>query len=273
MRWRLLIALVVGRRVHEQGLIFLTYLAQWLATSPGTPLAYQSAMGNAARNSLIGGLTLSAFACSAGPDADTGSEASGATSGERTVTLVYLGSSQFLRSCAGETLGCGRKVASVKDTTPYFSAPRSAAACDAFWTFRVNDRCVEAQHLEISDTHGFIEGNPGLFDALGLTHSDGVNCSGSGTKPGVTMERGRTCGTSAPPCTDAQCRGEPDVDARPGDCVDRTGWYCAVDPKKAIHCNGTATTHDESRFCPLGREACKSTGSLPTDSQGIPICQ
>lgn len=275
-------------------------------------------MGTPSRSLVICGLALSAFACSAEPDVETGSEASGATASGKVVTLIYLGSSQFLRSCAGDTLGCGRKVASVSDSTPYFSAPRSVAACDEFWTFRINDKCVEARHLEISDTHGFIEGNPGLFDALGLSHSDGVACAGSGTTPGVRMERGQTCGSTPPPCTDAQCKQahpgegficstsarmciegchedsdcpsgrcdktlrswkcvaekEPTVGAPHGDCVDRAaGWYCAVVPEKAIHCNGTSNTADRGRLCRIGQAPCTSKGLLPTDGDEVPVCQ
>jgi len=92
----------------------------------------------------------------------------------QSVRMVYLGSSAFLRQCAGNTLGCGRAVSSVSDSTPYFSAPRSwgRGACNQWYTFKANGRCVEAQRLEVSDRNNKIEGNPGVFRALGLSHSD-----------------------------------------------------------------------------------------------------
>jgi len=85
-------------------------------------------------------------------------------------TLVhYLGSSSFLRQCAGNTLGCGRAVSSVADSTPYFSAPRtwSRSTCNQWFTFKANGKCVEAQRLEVSDRRNFIEGNPAVFKGLG----------------------------------------------------------------------------------------------------------
>lgn len=128
-------------------------------------------------------------------------EAALSANGGRTM-LYYLGSSSFLRQCAGNTLGCGRAVSSVSDSTPYFSAPRtwSRSTCDDYYTFEANGRCVEAQRLEVSDTRNFIEGNPGLFRGLGLRSSDGRNCAGSGQAT-VTMKPGRHCGSSssAPP--------------------------------------------------------------------------
>jgi hypothetical protein len=108
-------------------------------------------------------------------------------------TLHYLGSSSFLQKCAGKTLGCGKAVSSVSDSTPYFSAPSSGYACNAWFTFKTaNGGCAEAQRLEVSDKHAFIEGSPGLFSALGLSHSDGSNCAGSG-QGSVTMTPGRHC--------------------------------------------------------------------------------
>jgi hypothetical protein len=163
------------------------------------------------RSSLVVS-SLAALAVACGAPVPEEEDGAGSTSGltNRTVTLHFLGSQQFLLRCAGNTLGCGRPVASVSNTTPYFSAPHGIGiACDEYWTFRVGGRCVEARRLEVSDSHGFIEGNPGLFDALGLPHTDG-NCSGTGTKPGVQMERGRRCGASgAGACTDdAECKRE-----------------------------------------------------------------
>ncbi len=114
-----------------------------------------------------------------------------------TTNIVFLGSAQFLTQCAGRshTLGCGDPVSSVSDTTPYFSAPRAWASetCRQWYTFQLDGRCVEAQRLEISDTHAQIEGNPGLFDALGLSHSDGTHCAGSGGASGVRITPGRHC--------------------------------------------------------------------------------
>lgn len=117
-------------------------------------------------------------------------------------TLHYLGSSSFLRQCAGDMLGCGRRVASVSDDTPYFSAPRTWSknkTCDAWFTFRRNGQCVEARRLEVSDRRNFIEGNPALFDGLGLRYSDGRNCAGWGTYRGVTVTPGRHCASSDSP--------------------------------------------------------------------------
>ena len=110
------------------------------------------------------------------------------------VRMVYLGSSSFLRQCAGNTLGCGRAVSSVPDSTPYFSAPRSwgRGACNQWWTFRANGRCVEAQRFEVSDRNNKIEGNPAVFRRLGLPFSDGRNCAGSGMAT-VTITPGRNC--------------------------------------------------------------------------------
>lgn len=144
---------------------------------------------------------------------DVGEAAEGAlTQGGGPTTLHYLGSSSFLRQCAGNTLGCGRAVASVSDSTPYFSAPRtwSRSTCDDFYTFRLNGKCVEAQRLEVSDRRNFIEGNPGLFRGLGLKFSDGRNCAGSGTYNGVKVTPGRHCGDSTSGATPAPA---PDTDA------------------------------------------------------------
>jgi hypothetical protein len=87
---------------------------------------------------------------------------------------------------------------SVPNSTPYFSAPRtwSRSTCNEYFTFRLGGRCVEAQRLEVSDHRNFIEGNPGLFDALGLAHSDGTHCGGSGQADGVTVTPGRHCAES-----------------------------------------------------------------------------
>lgn len=148
---------------------------------------------------LIVGLV--AAGCSAEPADGEGDEATGATTEDALTstggqtTLYYLGSSSFLRQCAGETLGCGRAVSSVSNSTPYFSAPRTwgRSACNQWYTFRANGRCVEAQRFEVSDRRNYIEGNPGLFSGLGLAHSDGTNCSGSGTARNVSVTVGRHC--------------------------------------------------------------------------------
>lgn len=118
-------------------------------------------------------------------------------SGGRTL-VHYLGSSNFLRTCAGNTLGCGRAVSSVADSTPYFSAPRtwSRSTCNGWYTFRANGKCVEAQRLEVSDRHNFIEANPGLMAGLGVRYSDGRNCAGSGQVT-ATVSPGRGCGSSS----------------------------------------------------------------------------
>jgi hypothetical protein len=86
------------------------------------------------------------------------------TSAGGNTTLYYLGSSSFLRQCAGETLGCGRAVSSISNSTPYFSAPRSwgRTACNEWYPFRVNGKCVEAQRFEVSDKRNYIEGNPAV---------------------------------------------------------------------------------------------------------------
>jgi len=154
-------------------------------------------------STLLVGSIVSVTGCSsetASEEEEVGEAAEGAlTQSGGTTTLYYLGSSSFLRQCAGNTLGCGRAVASVSDSTPYFSAPRtwSRSTCDDWYTFRVNGRCVEAQRLEVSDRRNFIEGNPGLFRGLGLQYSDGRNCAGSGTHRGVRVTPGRTCGSSS----------------------------------------------------------------------------
>jgi hypothetical protein len=117
------------------------------------------------------------------------------TSAGGQTTLYYLGSSSFLQQCAGETLGCGRSVASIPNSTPYFSAPRSwpRSACNQWYTFRKDGKCVEAQRFEVSDRRNYIEGNPGLFNGLGLAHSDGAHCAGSGTARNVSVTAGRHC--------------------------------------------------------------------------------
>jgi|GEM_PF-5060283 len=126
---------------------------------------------------------------------DTAASEDALRSSGGTTKLHYLGSSSFLRQCAGDTLGCGRAVSSVSDSTPYFSAPRtwSRSTCNDWYTFRVNGRCVEAQRLEVSDRRNFIEGNPGLFRGLGLSYSDGRNCAGSGEALDVRVTPGRHC--------------------------------------------------------------------------------
>jgi hypothetical protein len=131
-----------------------------------------------------------------GADESTGASSEDAlTSAGGKTTLYYLGSSSFLRQCAGETLGCGRAVSSISNATPYFSAPSSwgRSACNEWYTFRVNGKCVEAQRFEVSDKRNYIEGNPGLFDGLGLAHSDGSHCAGSGTARNVSVTAGRHC--------------------------------------------------------------------------------
>jgi hypothetical protein len=132
------------------------------------------------------------------PEEATGGSEDALTAAGGTSLVHYLGSSSFLRQCAGNTLGCGRAVASVPDSTPYFSAPRtwSRSTCDDFFTFRANGKCVEAQRLEVSDRRNFIEGNPGLFKALGLNHSDGKNCAGSGQAT-MQVTPGRHCAGGA----------------------------------------------------------------------------
>jgi hypothetical protein len=141
-------------------------------------------------------------ACSANvPEEESGYSDSALTAAGGTTRLAFLGSSAFLMQCAGgtHTLGCGRPVMSVPNSTPYFSAPRtwSRSTCNEYFTFRLGGRCVEAQRLEVSDHRNFIEGNPGLFDALGLAHSDGTHCGGSGQADGVTVTPGRHCAESA----------------------------------------------------------------------------
>ena len=143
---------------------------------------------------VIAVLSATAFTTLAGCAADSdpgGDEETGATtedaltqSGGRTL-VYYLGSSSFLRQCAGNTLGCGRAVASVADSTPYFSAPRtwSRSTCNQWYTFKANGKCVEAQRFEVSDRRNFIEANPGLMKGLGLSHSDGRNCAGFSVSP------------------------------------------------------------------------------------------
>lgn len=131
-----------------------------------------------------------------GEEGDVGETSADAlTSGGGKTTLYYLGSGSFLRQCAGDTLGCGRAVSSISDSTPYFSAPRSwpRSACNQWYTFRVNGRCAEAQRFEVSDRRNYIEGNPGLFKALGLRYSDGRNCAGSGQASNVSVTPGRHC--------------------------------------------------------------------------------
>jgi hypothetical protein len=136
-----------------------------------------------------------------------GSSEDALTASGGTTLMHYLGSSSFLRQCAGNTLGCGKSVASVGDAAPYFSAPRtwSRSTCNEWFTFRSNGRCVEAQRLEVSDRRNFIEGNPAVFKALGLHHSDGKNCAGSGQAT-ATVTPGRHCngsgGTTDPGETD-----------------------------------------------------------------------
>ena len=159
-----------------------------------------------ARLSPLLGIGLIIAGCSAetaapgegeGEDGDEGaaSSADALSSQGGSTTLYYLGSSSFLRQCAGNTLGCGRAVSSVSDSTPYFSAPRtwSRSTCDDWYTCRVNGKCAEAQRFEVSDRRNYIEGNPGLFRALGLSHSDGRNCAGSGQASGVRVTPGRHC--------------------------------------------------------------------------------
>lgn len=167
--------------------------------------------------------------CSAEPvdgeDEDVGAVSEGALSqGGGLTVLHYLGSSAFLRQCAGNTLGCGRAVASVSDSTPYFSAPRtwSRSTCDDWFTFEVNGRCVEAQRLEVSDRRNFIEGNPGLMRGLGLSHSDGRNCAGSGTHRNVRVTPGRHCdGSSRAPATTTDT-SEAESDDAGGSCFSNT---------------------------------------------------
>lgn len=124
----------------------------------------------------------------------TDQQADALSSNGGSAKMYYLGSSSFLRRCAGNTLGCGRAVASVADTTPYFSAPRawSRRTCDQWYTFRANGRCVEARRFEVSDRRHLLEGNPALMTGLGIRHSDGRNCAGWG-EGNVTVEPGRTC--------------------------------------------------------------------------------
>lgn len=147
---------------------------------------------------LVGLVVAGCAAEPADEDEDGASSASSEdalTSAGGQTTLHYLGSSSFLRQCAGNTLGCGRAVSSVSNSTPYFSAPRtwSRSTCNQWYTFRANGKCVEAQRFEVSDRRNFIEGNPGLFDGLGLSHSDGTNCAGSGTARNVSVTTGRHC--------------------------------------------------------------------------------
>jgi hypothetical protein len=137
-------------------------------------------------------------ACGAAPD-DSSSDPSasvGQTDEElnETTNMVYLGSASFLEHCAGGTLGCGVPVSSVPNSHPYFSAPWAHSSCHRWYTFRHGNHCVEAQRLEVSDSHGLIEGNPGLFNALHLPHTETVyGCSGTGGAT-VHIQSGRHCG-------------------------------------------------------------------------------
>jgi len=117
------------------------------------------------------------------------------TSTGGTATLYYLGSSAFLRRCAGNTLGCGDRVASISDATPYFSAPRTwpRNTCDDWYTFKYKNKCVEARREEVSDRRNYMEGNPGLMKGLGISHGDGRNCAGYGQAK-VKITPGRHCG-------------------------------------------------------------------------------
>src|SRR5512143_2573320 len=81
-----------------------------------------------------------AAACASSEDGSSGDEETPseaqvdeALSAGRSITLYYLGSSHFLRSCAGNTLGCGRAVSSVPDAHPYFSAPWSHSRCNDWY--------------------------------------------------------------------------------------------------------------------------------------------
>ncbi len=146
------------------------------------------------------------------------SSSDGLTSTGGSTDMVFLGSSAFLRQCAGNQLGCGAMVASISDSTPYFSAPRTwpRSACNQYYTFRVNGRCVEARRLEVSDRNNLIEGNPGLFDGLGLSHSDGTGCAGSGRARNVQVRPGRHCG-------EAESTGSPSGGAKSGPSDDEPG--------------------------------------------------
>ena len=177
--------------------------------------------------------------CASAPDdsegATSGSSEDALTSAGGATLVHYLGSSSFLRQCAGNTLGCGRAVSSVSDATPYFSAPRtwSRSTCNEFFTFRANGRCVEAQRLEVSDTHNFIEGNPGLFAGLGVHHSDGANCSGSGQTT-ATVTPGRHC-NGAPATSTAS--DSPPADADAGSCFSPTLGK-TMPPKTCVQSRG-----------------------------------
>jgi hypothetical protein len=176
---------------------------------------------------LIAVLTATAFTTLAGCAADSTDDGSDEETGASTEdaltqsggrTLVYyLGSSSFLRQCAGNTLGCGRAVASVADSTPYFSAPRtwSRSTCNQWYTFKANGKCVEAQRFEVSDRRNFIEANPGLMKGLGFAHSDGRNCAGSGQAT-ATVTPGRNCGAASNTTTDP-------TPATPGDAAEDPG--------------------------------------------------
>ncbi len=74
----------------------------------------------------------------------------------------------------------------------------------------MNGRCVEAQRLEVSDRRNFIEANPGLMRGLGVAHSDGRNCAGSGQTT-ATVTPGRGCGSAS------SGGGANQTDSDPGD--------------------------------------------------------
>jgi len=189
---------------------------------PATKLAFR----------VLAVLTATTFATLAGCAADTTAEdeETGASSedaltqsGGRTL-VYYLGSSSFLRQCAGNTLGCGRAVASVSDATPYFSAPRtwSRTTCNQWFTFKTAaGKCVEAQRFEVSDRRNYIEANPGLMKGLGLAHSDGRNCAGSGQGT-ATVTPGRHCNGASTP-TEPTGPSAPNTPATPDDDADDPG--------------------------------------------------
>lgn len=68
----------------------------------------------AALAALAASTTL-ATGCSSAPDEGVEASNAAVTEGRRTTTLHYLGSQRFLLNCAGNTLGCGQRVASVPE--------------------------------------------------------------------------------------------------------------------------------------------------------------
>jgi hypothetical protein len=117
-----------------------------------------------------------------------GSMATPNGSHKQTVTLLYLGSPEFLAKCAGGKYGCGASVNAYPKTDLYFSAPKGTAACGQHAQFCKGSKCVTAVRVESSDSHQSFEGSYGLIQALGETPVDGsCKSGGSGSVSGVTV--------------------------------------------------------------------------------------